>query len=106
MTAKELAAKLTGREVGGELFPDEKRDAEEAGLVVVYGHSDDNVKFSGAINVYWVLPNCGGMDYDEVDTIYLTKTGILEEPDCACFEDCACPYFAAALVKSKAIRAV
>ena len=35
MTAKELAAKLTGREVGGELFPDEKRDAEEAGLVVV-----------------------------------------------------------------------
>lgn len=106
MTAKELAAKLTGREVGGELFPDEERDAEEAGLVVVYGHSDDNVEFSGAINVYWVLPNCGGMDYDEVDTIYLTKTGILEEPDCACFEDCACPYFAAALVKSKAIRAV
>ena len=106
MTAKELAAKLTGREVGGELFPDEERDAEEAGLVVVYGHSDDNVEFSGAINVYWVLPNCGGMDFDEVVTNYLTKTVILEEPECACFEDCACPYFAAALVKSKAIRAV
>ena len=55
MTAKELAAKLTGREVGGELFPDEKRDAEEAGLVVVYGHSDDNVKFSGAINDYMAV---------------------------------------------------
>ena len=37
MTAKELATKLTGREVGEEIVMGEERDIKDAGLVVVYG---------------------------------------------------------------------
>ena len=50
MTAKELAEMLSGREVGMEITPGETQDAKNAGLVVVYGCSDDNVEICGAIN--------------------------------------------------------
>ena len=98
MTVKELAITLTGREVGMEIMPGEERDAKDAGLVVVYGYSDDNVELRGAIN-------------DEVDgldgsIIYLNTAGVLHKPDC---EDCNrgdCPYFAQALEKAKTIKAV
>ena len=50
MTAKELAAKLEGREYLNEITPDEERDADANGLVVVYGYSDDNVELAGAIS--------------------------------------------------------
>ena len=50
MTAKELAEMLTGREYGMEITRGEAQRAADAGLVVVYGYSDDNVEFAGAID--------------------------------------------------------
>ena len=95
MTAKELAIELNGREAGGEVVWGEERDIKDAGLVAVYGYSDDNVEFSRAIN-------------DEVGayngtTVYLTPDGVLQEPDCGQDD---CPYFARAREKAKTIKAV
>lgn len=50
MTAKQLAARLDGREYLKEITPEEERKAEANGLVVVYGYSDDNVELAGAIS--------------------------------------------------------
>lgn len=98
MTAKELAEMLDRREVGEEIVMGEERDIKDAGLVVVYGYSDDNVEFCGAIN-----DEVGSYDGG---TVYLTETGILESPSCECAEDCDCPYFDAARKKAKTIKAV
>ena len=49
MDAKELAAKLNGREYRREITDEEARQAKEAGLVVVFGASDDLIEFRGAI---------------------------------------------------------
>lgn len=98
MTAKELAEMLSGREVGDEVRPQEERVAKNAGLVIVYGYSDDNVEFRGAI------------DYEagsyEGGTVYLTRDGILEGPACSCAEDCECPYFTKELEKARTIKVV
>lgn len=98
MTAKELAAVLSGREYGMEISREEEREAKEAGLVVVYGYSDDSVELRGAIDA-----EAGA--YDGA-TIYITPTGMLEEPTCDNAEDCTCPYFAAAKKAAKEIKAV
>ena len=95
MTAKELAEMLDRREAGEEMEWGEAQDAKAAGLVVVYGYSDDNVELCGAIN-------------DEVGayngtTVYLTPDGILQEPDCGQDD---CPYFAKEREKAKNIKAV
>ena len=95
MTAKELAEMLTGREYGMEITSVEFDRAADARLVVVYGYSDDNVEFAGAIE-------------DEVGayegtTIYLTPAGVLQEPDC---DRDDCPYFAKEREKAKTIKAV
>lgn len=50
MTAKQLAAKLDGREYLSEITPEEEKEAEANGLVAVYGYSDDNVELVGAIS--------------------------------------------------------
>ena len=50
MTAQELAALLHGREIGDEITDDEEAQAKAAGLVVVFGYSDDNVELCGAIH--------------------------------------------------------
>ena len=98
MTAKELAGMLSGREAGMGITPGETQDAEDAGLVVVYGYSDDNVEICGAINYE--------VDSYDGSIVYLTETGILEGPACSCAEDCECPYFAAARKKAKTIKAI
>jgi len=49
MTIKEFANMLDGREYMHEITPEEEALAKELGFVVVYGYSDDNVEFSGAI---------------------------------------------------------
>ena len=49
MDAKELAAKLNGREYCREITDEECEQAKEAGLVVVFGASDDLIEFRGAI---------------------------------------------------------
>lgn len=95
MTAKELAEMLSGRKYGMEITSEEARAAKDAGLVVVYGYSDDNVEFSGAID-----EEVGA--YEDT-TILITKDGLFDEPECG-IEDC--PYCAAAREKAKTIRAV
>jgi len=50
MTPKELAAKLDGRQYRNEITNEEAEAAEEAGLVVVFGASDDLCEFRGAID--------------------------------------------------------
>ncbi len=49
MDAKTLAAQISGREYGKELTKQEAEQARAAGLVVVYGASDDLMEFEGAI---------------------------------------------------------
>jgi len=50
MNAKELAAKLSGREYNCEITDAEAKQAKDAGLVVVFGASDDLIEFRGAIH--------------------------------------------------------
>lgn len=68
-----LAAQLTGREIGNELEPFEEKAAKDNGLVVVFGYSDDNVEFRGAI--YEEVGAYGGA------TVEFTKAGIFRDED-------------------------
>lgn len=94
MTAKEFAAKLTGREMDAEITRTEELEAEQHGLVVVYGFSDDLVEFRGDIDDEVGCYNGG--------KILLTKTGVLQTPDCGQDE---CPHFAIAKRAAKEITA-
>jgi hypothetical protein len=72
---------LDGRHYGAEITPVEAMAAKEAGLVVVFGYSDDNVELRGAI-------------HDEVGayngtTVYLSADDTLRN-DC---EDERCPHY-------------
>lgn len=49
-TKESLAALLNGRTYGNEITKEEAAAAKEAGLVVVFGYSDDNVELRGAID--------------------------------------------------------
>ena len=50
MNAKELAAKLAGATYRNVISQDLAAEAKAAGLVVVYGQSDDLMEFAGAID--------------------------------------------------------
>lgn len=50
MTKEQLAALLTGREYGEEITSEEEAHAKAAGLLVLFGASDDNVDLRGAIH--------------------------------------------------------
>ena len=95
MTAKELTNMLDRREAGNEIGGPVLCWAKESRLVVVYGYSDDNVEFRGAID-----DDVGAYNGT---TIYLTPDGILQEPDCGQDD---CPYFAKEREKAKTIKAV
>jgi len=79
MTKEQLAALLNGRQYRDEINKDEAKAAKEAGLVVIYGASDDLVEFEGAIH-----DEIGAYDGT---TFWLTRKGPLEE-----HEDCECKY--------------
>lgn len=81
MTAKELAAMLSGREVRNEIAVAEAMRAGDDGLVVVYGYSDDEMDLRGAIH-----EEIGA--YEGV-TIYVNKVGLMYEPPC---DGEGCPY--------------
>lgn len=49
MNKEQLAEKLNGREYGSEIEKAECAEAKAAGLVVIFGYSDDNVEFRGAV---------------------------------------------------------
>jgi len=50
MTKETLAALLDGREYGDEMTRAEEAAAKAAGLVVIFGYSDDNLELRGAID--------------------------------------------------------
>jgi hypothetical protein len=73
MTKEELAAKLTGREIGQEITEAEENLAADDGLVVIFGASDDLCELRGAI-------------YDEAGcydggVVLFTADGLLPELD-------------------------
>lgn len=77
----EIAAQLNGSEYPLRISKDISEAAKLAGVVIVYGASDDLMEFDGAI-------------HDEIDcyeggTAYLTKDGLLQN-DCESEE---CPHF-------------
>ena len=95
MTRKALAALLDGNQYGREISAEQESLAKENNLVVVFAYSDDCAELRGAIN-------------DEVGcydggTFYVTKAGVLNEPDCG---DGKCKYFAAIREKAGEIKAV
>jgi len=81
MSAKELASALNGRDYDNEITEAEEKAAKAAGLVVVFGYSDDNMEFRGAI--------CDELSCYDGDTAYLTSAGLLMN-DC---DNAECPHF-------------
>ena len=81
MNAKDLAAKLDGTEYPMRVDKETSDAARAAGLVIVYGASDDLMEFEGAIREE--LDCYGG------GTAYLNETGLLVN-ECDCDE---CPHF-------------
>jgi hypothetical protein len=81
MTPQELADILNGREYSEEITRDEQRAAKAAGLVVVFGASDDLVELRGAIDdeagayrgstlrvdAKGLLPDWDSLDKDDID---------------------------------------
>lgn len=93
MDAKKLAAMLDGRQMGSEITKEEEALAREAGLVVVYGYSDDNVELRGAIDAE-VSAYTG-------TTVRLDGADVLEN-DC---ENEDCPHFERAMARAPFFRA-
>lgn len=79
MTKEELANRLDGAIYTEEMIPSMERQAKEAGLVVVFGASDDLILFRGAIRDE-------GDCYDGGD-ILVYRGGLMER-----HEDCECKY--------------
>jgi hypothetical protein len=81
MNKEQFAKMLDGREYGNEITKDEEKIAKDNDLVVVFGYSDDNVEFCGAIH-----DEVGAYEGAE---LFVTTRGVLEDHD-----DCECPYCA------------
>lgn len=91
MTKEELAALITGREYGAELTEEEEARAKEAGLLVIFGASDDLTEIRGTlsdeagandgathrIDAQGFLPSWDSIDHDDEDEceVYLKRKG-------------------------------
>jgi hypothetical protein len=95
MTKEELAAKLNGNEYCQEITYELAEEAAKAGLVAVFGGSDDLIYFAGAI-----ADERGASDGSE--TLILDGK-IFEEPDCDC--KWAAKAFGDASLRGRYIRA-
>lgn len=73
MTHQKMAALLNGREYGSEMTKAEEEAAKKAGLVVIFGASDDLCELRGA--VYDEVGVCDGGEF------YIRKGKVLEMPD-------------------------
>lgn len=93
MTKFEICARLDGREYGEEITAEIEEGIKWTSLVVVFGASDDIMKFYGAIDDEISCYNGG--------TAYLGKDGLIENQCSA--EDC--PYFNHAKEQAKTIEA-
>ena len=50
MTKEDFATLINGRQYRDELTKEEEKSAEESGLIVIFGASDDLIEFRGKIN--------------------------------------------------------
>lgn len=93
MNREDAAKALNGRQYGNEIDKTFEQALKAAGLVAVFGYSDDNMEFRGAIHDE---VGCwdGGM-------AYLTRAGMLAN-DC---ENDECPHFAKLKEKAATIEA-
>lgn len=64
ITAKELAAKLNGREYREEITEEEENLAKENNLLVVFGYSDDNIIVKGVNDDEFGSYNGGNFNVD------------------------------------------
>jgi hypothetical protein len=94
MNAKELAARLNGTDYPLYVPKELAAEAKIAGLVIVYGASDDLMEFAGAID-----DELGAYDGT---TAYLVRTGILQN-DC---DNDGCPHFEKLKANAKTIEAL
>lgn len=94
MTRDEAVAKLGGNEYGKEGSKDLFAAMKEAGLVAVFGASDDLMEFEGAINDEIGCFNGG--------TAYLGKSGLLQN-DC---KNDDCPHFKKMKQSATTIKAI
>ena len=74
LTKESLAARLTGREAGHEITRDEEAEAKAAGLLVVFGYSDDNLELRGALH-----DEVGCYASNRPVEVIITAGGVLEE---------------------------
>ena len=93
MKCKELASRLDGIEYPVNIKPEMVREAKEAGLVIVFGASDDLMEFRGAID--------DELGCFEGGTAYLNSAGLLHECD-----DEYCPHFKKLKEGAKTIDAI
>ena len=98
MTKEELAAQLDGREYRGEITREEAATAKSAGLVVVFGASDDLMEFRGAI--YDEFGCYGGR------TALVDADGLLPEFESARDDEDACRRYFERKLKARAIEAI
>lgn len=94
MNKEELAKRLDGRLIGNEISKEEEANAQDDGLIVIFGSSDDLAEIRGAI-------------YDEVGcydggVIAFYKGELLTK---SCSND-DCPHEEVMLEKSKIIKAL
>jgi len=92
MTPQEVAIALDGNEYGKEIARDLEQRVKAAGIVVVFGGSDDLIEFRGAIH-----DERGGPG-----VVHLTKKGLLVSQ---CGDD-DCPYFAKEKERATTITSV
>lgn len=90
----EIAAQLNGSEYPLRISKDISEAAKLAGVVIVYGASDDLMEFDGAIH--------DEIGAHEGATAYLTKDGLLQN-EC---EDEDCPHFAKMKASAATIEAL
>lgn len=77
MTKEELAARLNGRAIDNEITKAEEAEAKAAGLVVVFGASDDLMEFRGAVSDEFSCYSGG--------TVYVMDREVVTiEEDCGC----------------------
>jgi hypothetical protein len=93
MDVKQAAAELDGRQYRDECSSDLHRRMKAAGIVAVFGGSDDLIYFAGAAN-----DECGARNGSEY---FFTADGLLENE---CCDDCR--YFARIEAEAVVVRAV
>lgn len=91
MTKEELAALINGREYGAEITNEEAAQAKAAGLIVVFGASDDLIELRGVlhdeagayggttvhIDSDGFIPDWDGVDHDDEEeaALYFKRKG-------------------------------